>query len=64
MIKSPCVSICRMDEDGKFCIGCQRTTNEIKNWVHYSTSTKLELIKELRIRTTETKKIGYYGNTV
>ena len=64
MIKSPCKNICRMDDDDKFCIGCHRTTNEIKNWSHYSTNIKLKLIKELRTRITETKKIEYYGNTV
>jgi len=53
-----------MDEDNRFCMGCHRTTNEIKNWIHYSKSEKIELIKELRTRTTETKKIGYYGNTI
>jgi len=63
-MKSPCVSVCRMDEDSKFCIGCHRTTNEINNWSYYSTSQKSKLIKELRTRTTETKKIGYYGNTI
>lgn len=30
-MRSPCVSICVLDEDD-LCVGCQRTGQEISNW--------------------------------
>ena len=31
-VPSPCVSICRMDEATGWCVGCQRTLDEIAAW--------------------------------
>ncbi|MGV0998660.1 MAG: DUF1289 domain-containing protein [Fluviibacter sp.] len=31
-IESPCVNICRMDNENRYCIGCWRTVEEIKAW--------------------------------
>ncbi|WP_213958834.1 DUF1289 domain-containing protein [Variovorax sp. dw_954] len=31
-IADPCINICRMDPDGKFCQGCRRTPLEIGGW--------------------------------
>ena len=31
-VRSPCVSICRIDEATGWCIGCLRTIDEIANW--------------------------------
>ncbi|RZL88465.1 MAG: DUF1289 domain-containing protein [Variovorax sp.] len=31
-IADPCINICRMDLDGKFCQGCKRTQLEIGGW--------------------------------
>ena len=31
-VPSPCVSVCRMDADRVFCIGCLRTIPEITEW--------------------------------
>jgi predicted Fe-S protein YdhL (DUF1289 family) len=30
--KSPCISICRMEESTGYCLGCGRTSHEIANW--------------------------------
>lgn len=32
VVASPCVSVCRMSEDGAYCIGCFRTRAEIAQW--------------------------------
>lgn len=29
---SPCVGLCRLDEGGAYCLGCQRTLDEIAGW--------------------------------
>jgi len=31
-VPSPCISVCVMDPDGAFCLGCFRTLNEIAAW--------------------------------
>lgn len=32
-VPSPCVAICQMDEGNRFCIGCGRTLDEIRDWM-------------------------------
>ena len=46
---SPCVSICRLDEDG-VCLGCKRTKQEIQRWTEMS-SAERRLVME---------RLGYY----
>ena len=31
-VPSPCVSVCRMDDARKYCLGCLRTIEEIAGW--------------------------------
>ncbi len=31
-VPSPCVSLCKMDEERVYCLGCQRTIEEIIQW--------------------------------
>ena len=35
MITSPCVKVCKVDEQGR-CQGCERTSDEISNWMRMS----------------------------
>jgi len=30
---SPCISVCRMDEQNDLCAGCFRTIDEIRDWI-------------------------------
>lgn len=32
VVASPCVSVCRMADDGSHCLGCFRTRTEIRQW--------------------------------
>jgi predicted Fe-S protein YdhL (DUF1289 family) len=41
---SPCRNICKLDVDGKFCIGCYRTTDEIGGWKRFSKEEKLTVM--------------------
>ena len=36
MVKSPCTSICAIDHNIGFCMGCKRTIKEIANWSNLS----------------------------
>jgi predicted Fe-S protein YdhL (DUF1289 family) len=29
---SPCIGTCRLDEQGRYCVGCRRTLREIAEW--------------------------------
>ena len=31
-VPSPCISICRMNEDRSLCLGCYRSIDEIRAW--------------------------------
>jgi predicted Fe-S protein YdhL (DUF1289 family) len=30
---SPCISVCQIDPQTGWCIGCQRTIDEIRDWI-------------------------------
>jgi len=31
-VPSPCISVCKMDEQRVLCLGCLRTLQEIRDW--------------------------------
>lgn len=31
-VPSPCVSLCKMDTERRYCMGCLRTLEELRNW--------------------------------
>tara|TARA_X000000368_G_C23057758_1_gene724813 strand:+ start:3293 stop:3460 length:168 start_codon:yes stop_codon:yes gene_type:complete len=51
-IKSPCISVCSIDEDSGFCVACNRTSEEIEKWGLQSTTDewKIKNLKELKDR--------------
>lgn len=46
----PCINICRMDLQAKFCQGCMRTPIEIGRWNQMSSQEKIDLMAELERR--------------
>jgi predicted Fe-S protein YdhL (DUF1289 family) len=50
MINSPCNDICTIDSESGLCVGCVRTPNEIKNWIHYSNNQKKIILNALKKR--------------
>ena len=46
MIKSPCISVCRLQEG--VCEGCGRTTEEIMRWPYMANEEKMEVLKRLQ----------------
>lgn len=42
VVKSPCVSLCRLDED-KFCMGCFRHVEHIREWRSASDDRRREI---------------------
>tara|TARA_B110001454_G_C12517110_1_gene349395 strand:- start:455 stop:628 length:174 start_codon:yes stop_codon:yes gene_type:complete len=50
VIDSPCNDICAIVYKSGLCLGCSRTQDEIKNWLHYSDDQKIKVLKDLKRR--------------
>ncbi len=44
---SPCVKICVLDPAGRFCLGCQRTLEEIGAWSRMSSDDKRRVLARI-----------------
>jgi len=40
---SPCVGVCKLDQDSGWCFGCGRTGAEIRDWQEYSEAERVSL---------------------
>jgi uncharacterized protein len=49
-IPSPCVGVCRLDEESGLCRGCLRTVAEIARWPHADGAERLAIVGRLRGR--------------
>lgn len=47
-VESPCISVCRMDDDSGFCEGCWRTRDEIARWGMADDAERLDILERLR----------------
>jgi len=47
---SPCVDVCVIDADGKFCVGCRRSLDEIAAWPTLPADQKRALLQALKER--------------
>ncbi len=45
-IKSPCVSVCKLKNE--VCIGCGRTTYQIRNWSKFRSKKRDQIIQQLK----------------
>jgi hypothetical protein len=52
-VPSPCVGVCSIDRETRFCLGCYRSMEEIAHWSRYDDARRLEVIEALRQRQTE-----------
>ena len=48
-IKSPCISVCKYNENN-YCIGCKRHMTEIFDWIDYSDIMREAVMKDLKER--------------
>ncbi len=44
-VPSPCTKICTLDEQGRYCIGCFRTLDEIAQWMRLDAATRLAVLR-------------------
>jgi predicted Fe-S protein YdhL (DUF1289 family) len=48
-VRSPCVSVCALDEND-VCIGCHRTGDEILRWTTMSNNERREVLELVALR--------------
>lgn len=49
-VASPCINVCRMDEQTGLCAGCLRTLDEIASWGQASNARRLEILQHVEQR--------------
>lgn len=47
MVESPCVNICKLNSTGEYCLGCNRTLDEIRNWSKMTVEQKLAVLEKV-----------------
>ena len=48
MVKSPCIAVCKIDYESGYCIGCNRTIEEITNWGSFNDSQKKKILTKVK----------------
>jgi predicted Fe-S protein YdhL (DUF1289 family) len=52
-VVSPCLDICRFDRKADLCVGCFRTTDEIRQWRTFTDHKRRQILAERRRRETK-----------
>ena len=55
MIDSPCNKVCKIDVKTGLCLGCDRTENEIIDWIILNDIQKKNILKKIDIRKLKNK---------
>jgi hypothetical protein len=53
-VRSPCMSVCRMDASTGLCEGCLRTIGEIAGWADLGTPDRLAVWRRIALRAQST----------
>jgi uncharacterized protein len=53
VIASPCVKVCVMDPDDRYCLGCRRTLGEIARWSQMTDAERVAVMAQLPARPAE-----------
>ena len=57
-MESPCTKVCVMDEDDRYCLGCQRTLGEIARWGEMSEAEQAAILAQLPARSSASLDIA------
>jgi predicted Fe-S protein YdhL (DUF1289 family) len=49
-VPSPCIGVCKMDDERKWCLGCFRSIEELRAWSTASPDSKREVWREVKQR--------------
>ncbi len=58
LVASPCIHVCRMDEQTGLCLGCFRSIEEIAVWSRASTDQRLQVLLAVERRRVEHDPVG------
>jgi uncharacterized protein len=58
-VSSPCNSVCTMNADGVYCIGCFRTLDEIAGWAGFDNEQRRLIWKQLDERRMQATQAGW-----
>ena len=53
MVESPCVAVCKIDHESGYCIGCNRTLEEIANWSSFNDIQKKKILMKVKKTTSK-----------
>lgn len=60
-VPSPCIGICRMDNEAGWCAGCFRTIEEITRWSKADHEYKRLIWREIKHRMFESNMVDHKG---
>ena len=60
-VKSPCTSVCKMDDRTGWCLGCMRTIDEIARWSVLDEAAKQRVRETLEVRREQFGVRGFKG---
>jgi predicted Fe-S protein YdhL (DUF1289 family) len=49
-VPSPCIKVCQLDPATQICLGCQRTMQEIADWLELSDAGKRAVLTRIEAR--------------
>ena len=49
-VPSPCIAVCQLDDETGRCIGCHRSTDEIRGWIIMTADEKREVLAKIETR--------------
>ena len=55
---SPCNKVCVMDAEGRYCLGCARTLDEIARWGEMSDAERNAVLAQLPARRSEVAEVA------
>jgi hypothetical protein len=55
---SPCVKVCVLDAERRYCLGCARTLDEIARWGEMSDAEREEILARLPNRRSEIPEVS------
>ena len=56
-VESPCINVCRMDDETGWCEGCLRTIDEIAAWSVLADDARREVLQRLSRRRLEWRRL-------
>jgi predicted Fe-S protein YdhL (DUF1289 family) len=60
-VASPCISVCRMDDATRLCVGCLRTLDEIAAWGALDDATRRMVLRAIGERRVTASRNGTSG---